>query len=80
MSNTSTIHIMTDYDCKVFVYENEFGITKAGRYFNLELRKGDHELTFIYLYDENVVFHQSFKVDEVDCDYKLNICIVDSIK
>ena len=40
MSNTSTIHIKTDFDCKVYDYGQELGTTKADTYFNVELRKG----------------------------------------
>ena len=48
MSNTSTIHIKTDFDCEVYDYDEELGTTKADTYFNIELRKGEHELTFVY--------------------------------
>ena len=54
MSNTSTIHIKTDFDCKVYDYGQELGTTKADTYFNIELRKGEHELTFVFTGDDSI--------------------------
>ena len=85
MANTSTVHIKTDFDCKVFDYDQEIGMTKADTYTNFELRKGEHELTFVYYgyYDWDTV--ESFSktinyiVNEANCDYKLSIRIAEII-
>jgi TPR repeat protein len=79
MSNTSTIHIKTDFDCKVYDYGQELGTTKADAYFNIELRKGEHELSFLLSEDENISKTICYIVAETDCDYKLEIIIADSI-
>ena len=79
MANTSTVHIKTDFDCKVFDYGQELGTTKADTYFNIELRKGEHELTFVYTEDESISKSISYIVEEADCDYRLNAEMVEAI-
>lgn len=79
MSNTSTIHIKTDFDCKVYDYGQELGTTKADTYFNIELRKGDHELSFVFIGDESVSKAINYFVEDVDCDLKLTIEIAEVI-
>ena len=79
MNNTSTIHIKTDFDCKVFDFGQELGITKADTYFNVELRKGEHELTFVFIGDESISKTIDYIVKDVDCDYRLIIEIAEAI-
>lgn len=79
MSNTSTIHIKTDFDCKVYDYGQELGTTKADTYFNIELRKGEHELTFVFMGDEDVSKTINYIVEDVDCDYRLTIELVETL-
>lgn len=79
MSNTSTIHVKTDFDCKVYDYGQEIGTTKADTYCDFELRKGEHELTFVYTEDESISKTISYKVDEVCCDYRLIVEIIEII-
>ncbi len=77
MSNTSTIHIKTDFDCKVFDYGQELGTTQADTYFNVELRKGEHELTFAFTEDESISKTINYTVADADCDYRLIIEMAD---
>ena len=79
MSNTSTIHIKTDFDCKVYDYGQELGTTKADTYFNIELRKGEHELTFVFIGDESISKTIDYIVKDVDCDYRSIIEIAETI-
>ena len=79
MSNTSTIHIKTDFDCKVYDYGQELGTAKADNYFNVELRKGEHELSFIYTKNESISKTISYNVIDTDCDYKLHVEIAEII-
>ena len=79
MANTSTIHIKTDFDCIVYDYDQELGTTKAGTYFNIELRKGEHELTFVFIGDESISKTIDYIVKDVDCDYRLIIEIAETI-
>lgn len=79
MSNTSTIHITTDFDCKVYDYGQELGITKANTYFNIELRKGEHELTFVFAEDESISKTISYIVADTDCDYRLEVIMEESV-
>ena len=77
MANTSTIHIKTDFDCIVYDFGQEIGTTKADTYTNFELRKGEHELTFVYTNLERISKTVTYIVKDVDCDYRL---IVEMIK
>ena len=79
MSNTSTIHIKTDFDCKVYDYGQELGTTKADTYFNIELRKGEHELTFVFTGDDSISKTINYTIEDVDCDYRLVVKIVEII-
>lgn len=77
MANTSTIHIKTDFDCKVYDYGQELGTTKADTFCNFELRKGEHELTFVYTEDESVSKTITYEVKDADCDYQLIVEIIE---
>ena len=79
MSNTSTIHIKTDFDCKVYDYGQGLGTTKADTYFNIELRKGEHELSFAFTEDESISKSINYMVEDVDCDYRLIVEIAEVI-
>ena len=77
MENTSTIHIKTDFDCKVLDYGQEIGTTKADAFCNFELRKGEHELTFVFSEDESISKTITYEVKDADCDYRLTITMVE---
>ena len=79
MANTSTIHIKTDFDCKVFDYGQELGTTKADTYFNIELRKGEHELSFVFIGDDSISKTINYSVEDFDCDYRLVVKIAEVI-
>ena len=79
MANTSTIHIKTDFDSKVYDYGQELGTTKADTFCNFELRKGEHELTFAYAKDESISKTITYEVKDADCDYRLSIEIVETL-
>ena len=79
MSNTSTIHIKTDFDCKVYDYGQELDTTKADTYFHVELRKGEHELTFAFAEDNSISKNINYIVEDADCDYKLVVEIAEEL-
>ena len=79
MSNTSTVHIKTDFDCKVYDYGQEIGTTKSDTYFNVELRKGEHELTFRLNDHESISKIISYIVEDVNCDYRLVVDMIDIV-
>jgi len=39
---TSVLHIKTEVECKVYLFDEEKGIAMPDKYFNLEVRKGEH--------------------------------------
>lgn len=79
MANISTIHIKTDFDCIVYDYGQELGTTKADTFCNFELRKGEHELTFVYSQDESISKAITYEVKDADCDYRLIIELAEII-
>jgi hypothetical protein len=49
---TSVLHIKTEVECRVYLFDEEKGIAKPGTYFNLEVRKGEQDLMFVSMEDE----------------------------
>lgn len=43
----SVLHIKTEVECRVYLFDEEKGIAKPGTYFNLEVRKGEQDLLFV---------------------------------
>ena len=68
---TSVIHIKTEIECKVFLFDEEKGIATPDKYFNLEVRKGEQDLIFVSTSNQNSQFHTTYFVEDNDCDYKL---------
>ena len=54
---TSVLHIMTEMECRVYLFDEEKGIAKPGTYFNLEVMKGEQDLWFVSMEDEAVHCH-----------------------
>lgn len=70
---TSILHIKTEVECKVFLFDEEKGIATPGRYFNLEVHKGEQELQFVCTDDEYYQYHLLYNVEELDRDYNIVI-------
>lgn len=70
---TSIIHIKSEVECKVFLFDEEKGIATPGKYFNLEVRKGEQDLLFVSTENKNKLCFLFYHVDESDRDYILNI-------
>lgn len=68
----STLHIKTEVECRVFLFDEEKGIATPGSYFNLEVRKGEQDLQFVSTYDEFVCCQMRYNVEENDREY----CII----
>ena len=70
---TSVLHIKTEVECRVYLFDEEKGIAKPGTYFNLEVRKGEQDLLFVSTEDEAVICFKSYNVGEGDCDYRMTL-------
>ena len=68
---TSVLHIKTEVECRVYLFDEEKGISKPGTWFNLEVRKGEQDLLFVGTEDESVRSHIQYNVEENDCDYRM---------
>ena len=66
---TSVLHIKTEVECKVFLFDEEKGIATPDKYFNLEVRKGEQDLLFVSILNQSKQFHMTFVVEEMNCDY-----------
>ena len=80
---TSVLHIKTEEECKVYLFDEEKGIAIPGKYFNLEVRKGEQDLLFVCSDDEYYKYHLLYNVEELDCDYNIVIeknCFVSTHK
>ena len=70
---TSVLHIKTEVECRVYLFDEEKGIAKPGTYFNLEVRKGEQDLLFVSTEDETSRCQMQYNVEENDCDYRMII-------
>ncbi len=67
----SSLHIKTELECRVFLFDEEKGIAKTGIYFNLDVRKGEQDLLFVSTEDETLRCKMLYNVEENDCDYRI---------
>ena len=70
---TSVLHIKTEVECRVYLFDEEKGIAKPGTYFNLEVRKGEQDLLFVSTENEGVICLKSYNVEEDDCNYRMTL-------
>ena len=68
---TSVLHIKTEVECRVYLFNEEKGIAKPGTYFNLEVRKGEQDLLFVSTEDDAVICFKSYIVENGDFDYRI---------
>ena len=68
---TSVLHIKTEVECKVFLFDEEKGVATIDKYFNLEVRKGEQELLFVSTANNNLQCEKKLQIDEADSNYKL---------
>ena len=68
---TSVLHIKTEVECKVFLFDEEKGIATTDKYFNLEVRKGEQDLLFVSTSNEDLQCSMLFQVEESDHDYRI---------
>ena len=70
---TSVLHIKTEVECKVFLFDEEKGIATPGKYFNLEVRKGEQDLMFVSTSEERLRHGLFYLIEDDDSDYCLEI-------
>ena len=70
---TSVLHIKTEVECRVYLFDEEKGIAKPGTYFNLEVRKGEQDLLFVSTEDEAVICFKSYNFEEDTCNYMMTL-------
>lgn len=70
---TSVLHIKTEVECRVYLFDEEKGIAKPGTYFNLKVRKGEQDLLFVSTEDETVRCKTLYEVEENDKEYRMAI-------
>lgn len=68
---TSILHIKSDIECKVFLFDEEKGIASPGKYFNLQVCKGEQDLRFVSISNDKMQCSLLFKVEDFDCDYRI---------
>ena len=69
----SVLHIKSEVECHVYLFDEEKGIAHAGTYFNLDVRKGEQDLLFVSVDDETVRYRLLYDVAENDSDYRITI-------
>lgn len=69
----SVLHIKSEIECRVFLFDEEKGIATPDKYFNLEVRKGEQDLLFVSTNDDTKRCQMFYNVVENDCDYRIVI-------
>lgn len=69
----SVLHIKSEVECHVYLFDEEKGIAHAGTYFNIDVRKGEQDLLFVSTDDETVRYRLLYDVAENDSDYRITI-------
>jgi TPR repeat protein len=67
----SVLRIKTEFECKVFLFDEDVGVAVPDKYFNLEVNRGDQDLRFVSTLTETLSFRLSYPIEEFDCDYPL---------
>lgn len=70
---SSILHILSEVECQVFLFDEDKGTITPGKYFHLEVRKGEQDLLFVSTGNNTMQYRMQYKVEENDCDYKLQI-------
>ena len=70
---TSILHIKSEVECHVYLFDEDKGIVTPGKYFNLEVRKGKQELLFVSTMDDTVRCRLFYEVEEQDTDFSVNV-------
>lgn len=70
---SSVLHIKTEVECKVFLFNEEKGIASSDKYFNLEVGKGEQDLQFISTDDEYYRYNLTYVVNEHESDHTVVI-------
>ena len=68
---TSVLHIKTEVECRVYLFDEEKGIAKPGTYFNLEVLKGEQDLLFVSTENTALSCRMPYLIEESDSDYRL---------
>ena len=58
---TSVLHIKTEVECNVFLFDECKGIAKPGCYFNIEVRKGEQDLLLMSTSNDSIQCHLKYQ-------------------
>ena len=70
---TSVLHIKTEIECRVYLFDEYKGIATPGVYFNLEVRIGVQDLLFVSVSDVAECYSKQFNVENFENDYHIII-------
>lgn len=70
---TSILHIKTEIECKIYLFDEEKGISMPDSYFNIEVRKGEQDLLFVSTNNNSKRHQLIYNVEQSDCDYRIII-------
>lgn len=71
---TSVLHIKTEVECKVFLFDEEIGIASPGKYFNLEVKNGYQDFLFVSTTEDNTCCYHTILIEKEDTEYHINLC------
>ncbi len=67
----SVLHIKSEIECRVFLFDEEIGIAQPDKYFNIEVLKGEQDFLFVSTEQDDLRYNLLYTVEENDCNYRL---------
>ena len=71
--DVSILHIKSEIECRVFLFDEEKGIAKPNVYFNLEVGEGEQEIKLIHTADDTLFYQMHYKGEKNSLEYWIKI-------
>jgi TPR repeat protein len=69
----SILHIKSEIECRVFLFDEEKGIAKPNVYFNLEVGEGEQEIKLIHTAYDTIFYQMHYKGEKNGLEYWIKI-------
>ena len=71
---TPVLHIKTEVECKVFLFDEDMGVASPGKYFNLVVNNGYQDLLFVSTTENNTCHYSTILIEKEDTEYHIDLC------
>ncbi len=71
---STVLHIKTEVECKVFLFDEEKGIASSEEQFNLEVNNGYQDLLFVSTTENNTCHYSTILIEKEGTEYHIDLC------